>query len=160
MEKSARDERLQALRGDFSIGIISGSNSTSSSAAVAGFAAPPSQLIIFVSSTFTDTHEERNILLEKVLIELRDIARPHGVEVILLDLRSGIPDENTLDHLTWIGCQRELNRCFFGSAGLFFLSLQGNKYGYRPIQINTCFVFLNCKYTHISTYTVGEQKLS
>ena len=32
-------------------------------------------------------------------------------------------DENTLDHKTWPGCVRELLRCFNGSAGLFFLSL-------------------------------------
>ena len=42
-------------------------------------------------------------------------------------------DENTLDHKTWPGCVRELLRCFNGSAGLFFLSLQGDKYGYMPI---------------------------
>jgi len=117
---SKRDVRLHALRGDFYT-------------ADDRFAPPSSQLLVFVSSTFTDTHEERNILLEKVLLTLRDEARPHGIEVILLDLRSGIPDENTLDHLTWLGCQRELLRCFSQSAGLFFLSLQGNKYGYMPI---------------------------
>ena len=113
-------ERLQALRGDF--------------ATVADdFSAPSPRLLVFASSTFTDTHEERNILLTKVLLPLREEARPHGVEMIVLDLRSGIPDENTLDHLTWLGCQRELLRCFSQSAGLFFLSLQGNKYGYMPI---------------------------
>ena len=117
----AADARLHALRGDFAT-------------TTDPFAPPASQLLVFVSSTFTDTHEERNILLGKnVLLALRDEARPHGVEVILLDLRSGIPDENTLDHLTWLGCQRELVRCFSQSAGLFFLSLQGNKYGYMPI---------------------------
>ena len=120
MDDSKRQARLDALRGDFF---------TINDA----LAAPSLLLLVFVSSTFTDTHEERNILLEKVLIMLRVEARSHGIEVILLDLRSGIPDENTLDHLTWLGCQRELLRCSSGSAGLFFLSLQGNKYGYMPI---------------------------
>jgi len=96
---SKRHARLQALRGDFFT-----ATDYPSSASAPLFAPPSSQLLVFVSSTFTDTHEERNILLEKVLITLRDEARPHGIEVILLDLRSGIPDENTLDHLTWLGC--------------------------------------------------------
>lgn len=28
---------------------------------------PPNKLMVFISSTFTDTHDERNILLEEVL---------------------------------------------------------------------------------------------
>ena len=93
---------------------------------------PESKFLLFVSSTFTDTHEERNIL-QGLLPELRNIASSAGLSVVFLDLRSGIPDANTLDHLTWIGCQRELLRCYEQSAGWFFLSLQGSKYGYMPI---------------------------
>ena len=93
---------------------------------------PSSRLLVFVSSTFTDTHEERNIL-QRLLPELREKAVVCGVDVIFCDLRSGIPDENALDHLTWLGCQRELFRCFSISAGHFFLSLQSSKYGYMPI---------------------------
>ena len=120
MDDSKRQARLDALCGDFVV-------------VNDAFAAPSLRLLVFVSSTFTDTHEERNVLLGKVLIVLRDEARSHGIEVVLLDLRSGIPDENTLDRLTWLGCEHELLRCCSGSAGLFFLSLQGSKYGYMPI---------------------------
>jgi hypothetical protein len=93
---------------------------------------PSSHFLLFVSSTFTDTHEERNIL-QGLLPELRAIASEYGVDIIFCDLRSGIPDANTIDHLTWLGCQRELLRCFSVSAGYFFLSLQSGKYGYMPI---------------------------
>ena len=48
-------------------------------------------------------------------------------------MRWGVRDENTLDHQTWVACKRELQRCYKESAGLFFLSLQGDKYGYRPL---------------------------
>ena len=120
--------RMQALRGDFYIISDGGYNNSD-----CPYAAPRPVIYVFGSSTFTDTHEERNILLGRVLLALREHGRPKGLEVIILDLRSGIPDENTLDHKTWPGCVRELLRCFNGSAGLFFLSLQGDKYGYMPI---------------------------
>ena len=91
------------------------------------------KILIFISSTFTDTHDERNILLLEILSSLRDRARPLGIEIIMLDLRSGIPDASTLEHDTWVGCEYELVRCFNESAGLFFLSLQGDKYGYMML---------------------------
>lgn len=93
---------------------------------------PENKFLLFVSSTFTDTHEERNVL-HALLPALRALATAAGLSIIFLDLRSGIPDANTLDHLTWIGCHHELTRCYQESAGCFFLSLQGSKYGYIPI---------------------------
>jgi len=35
-------------------------------------------IMVFVSSTFTDTMEERSILQEKILPELKNAARAHG----------------------------------------------------------------------------------
>ena len=51
----------------------------------------------------------------------------------MLVIRWGVPDENTDDHLTWIVCSAELQRCKRQSMGLFFLSLQSEKYGYMPL---------------------------
>lgn len=45
----------------------------------------------------------------------------------------GVRDENTWDHLTWMSCLRELERCEEESLGVFFLSLQSHKYGYCPL---------------------------
>ena len=50
-------------------------------------------------------------------------------------MRWGVRDENTLDHRTWIECQRELERCRIESNDLFFLSLQSEKYGYTPLPL-------------------------
>ena len=94
---------------------------------------PSNKLVVFVSSTFTDTDRERNVLQEKILPDLRKKGRAEGIEVVFVDMRWGVRDENTLDHQTWIACKRELLRCWKESAGLFFLSLQGDKYGYRPL---------------------------
>lgn len=91
------------------------------------------QLLIFVSSTFTDTHLERNILMEKILPRLQEEAQPFEITITFTDMRYGVRDENTRDHKTWYHCKKELERCRRDSAGLFFLSLQGDKYGFRPL---------------------------
>lgn len=97
------------------------------------WASPRPQLLVFVSSTFTDTHRERNLLLEKILLDLRRQGASLGIEAVFVDMRYGVQDDNTLHHDTWVACKRELMRCYNESAGLFFLSLQGDKYGYRPL---------------------------
>ena len=87
------------------------------------------KFMMFLSSTFTDTHKERNIFLKKILTFLRALAEPYGIEVSFVDMRYGVRDESTLKHLTWPECLRELQRCHDESAGSFFLSLQANKLG-------------------------------
>ena len=87
------------------------------------------KLMIFLSSTFTDTHSERNVILKSILKDLRALADPYDVEVSFVDMRYGVRDESTLKHMTWEECKRELKRCHEESAGIFFLSLQGSKYG-------------------------------
>lgn len=94
---------------------------------------PTGKLCIFVSSTFTDTHEERNVLLQDILPALQARARANGVAVMFSDMRFGIKDESTKEHDTWEVCVKEIDRCFKESDGLFFLSLQGDKYGYQPL---------------------------
>jgi hypothetical protein len=86
-----------------------------------------------LSSTFTDTQRERNYLINELYPILTQIARIYNVEVIFVDMRWGLVDENTIDHLTWISCSAELERCREESSGLFFLSLQCEKYGYCPL---------------------------
>ena len=94
---------------------------------------PSFNLKYFVSSTFTDTHEERNVIMTRLLQELNDIASPHGIDITFVDMRWGVKDENTDDHKTWDVCKVELERCSIESCETFFISLQGQKYGYRPL---------------------------
>ena len=94
---------------------------------------PSFNLKYFVSSTFTDTHEERNVIMARLLPELNAIARPHGIGITFVDMRWGVKDENTNDHKTWDACKVELQRCIEESCETFFISLQGYKYGYRPL---------------------------
>lgn len=96
-------------------------------------AIPKGNLCIFFSSTFTDTHIERNIIMEEILPELQLLAKAYGISVTFVDMRFGVKDENTKDHLTWIACAKQIKCCFEDSDGMFFMSLQGDKYGYRPL---------------------------
>eukprot|EP01038_Epipyxis_sp_PR26KG_P008442 gene8442-11420_t len=91
------------------------------------------RLSVFFSSTFTDTHIERNILQKNVLSNLQMVARPNKIPIMLVDMRWGVKDESTLNHQTWIECSKEIERCRNESTNLFFVSLQSQKYGYRPL---------------------------
>ena len=119
---SATEQRLAVIRGAF---LVSG--------AAAGalddrlWRSPRWKLQVFVSSTFTDTGLERDILMQQIQPALRKRGRARGVEATLVDMRWGVRDENTLDHRTWIDCWVELERCRAESRGLFFLSLQSDK---------------------------------
>ena len=95
--------------------------------------APTYRMIVFISSTFTDSQMERNYLMDELLFKLREYAKEHRIDVIFVDLRTGVRDESSLDHETWNVCRDMLNYCKEESSGLFFFSLQGDKYGYRPI---------------------------
>ncbi len=90
---------------------------------------PSRKFILFISSTFTDTQRERDILKDLILAELEDFIRQGGynIQVSFSDMRWGVTDESTLDHRTWIECSREIERCREESAGMFFLSLQAEK---------------------------------
>jgi WD40 repeat protein/ABC-type dipeptide/oligopeptide/nickel transport system ATPase component len=94
---------------------------------------PKKKLMVFVSSTFLDTNLERDILHRKILPDLEKRGQQHEVQVIFYDMRFGVKDENTKDHMTWVACKEAIQQCQEGSDGLFFLSLQADRYGYRPL---------------------------
>ncbi len=70
------------------------------------------KLKAIVSSTFTDTGIERDILLHRVLVELRLEARQYvDINICFVDLRWGLKDVSTNEHLTsWIFCADEIAR--------------------------------------------------
>jgi hypothetical protein len=80
-----------------------------------------------------DSRCERNILLDNILPALREMGLAYDIEVTFVDMRWGISDDHTIDHKTWDECRREIERCKENSSGLFFISLQSDKYGYRPL---------------------------
>nr|XP_018912430.1 PREDICTED: NACHT and WD repeat domain-containing protein 2 isoform X2 [Bemisia tabaci] len=89
---------------------------------------------IFTSSTFTDTTMERNTLMAQCYPKLKDYCREkHGLEFQVVDMRWGVRDEATDDHMTTELCMREIQNCQRLSMGPNFVVFLGQKYGYRPI---------------------------
>ncbi|XP_065084724.1 NACHT and WD repeat domain-containing protein 2 [Ochlerotatus camptorhynchus] len=89
---------------------------------------------IFTSSTFTDTTMERNNLMAKCYPRIKDYCREkHGLEFQVVDMRWGVRDEATDDHMTTELCMREIRNCQRLSMGPNFVVFLGQKYGYRPI---------------------------
>ncbi|XP_039442775.1 NACHT and WD repeat domain-containing protein 2 [Culex pipiens pallens] len=89
---------------------------------------------IFTSSTFTDTTMERNNLMAKCYPRIKDYCREkHGLEFQVVDMRWGVRDEATDDHMTTELCMREIKNCQRLSMGPNFVVFLGQKYGYRPI---------------------------
>ncbi|KAL7638639.1 UNVERIFIED_CONTAM: hypothetical protein RMT77_011211 [Armadillidium vulgare] len=89
---------------------------------------------IFTSSTFTDMSMERNTLMAEVYPRLKEFCREkHGLEFQVVDMRWGVRDEATDDHMTTELCMREIQNCQRLSMGPNFVFFGGQKYGYRPI---------------------------
>lgn len=83
---------------------------------------------------FADTTMERNTLMAKCYPRIKDYCREkHGLEFQVVDMRWGVRDEATDDHMTTELCMREIKNCQRLSMGPNFIVFLGQKYGYRPI---------------------------
>lgn len=86
---------------------------------------------VFISSTFRDFIEERDELVKKVFPELRRRAKERFVEILEVDLRWGITEEQSKSGETLRICLEEIDRCR-PSAPVFFVGLLGERYGWIP----------------------------
>ncbi|XP_038078830.1 telomerase protein component 1-like [Patiria miniata] len=91
---------------------------------------------LFVSSTFQDFHNEREILVKKVFPELREWCESLHLHLLECDLRWGVPkDATTRTVLTT--CMEEIDRCHGDADGQgFFLNMLGERYGWVPAKDN------------------------
>ena len=96
---------------------------------------PPSKRVIrvFISSTFTDTVFERNYALEDVIPYLKEAGRERGFDVVSSEMRFGIRDDASEDNKTSELCMEELENCEQQSAGVFYVLISTDKYGFRPL---------------------------
>jgi hypothetical protein len=85
-----------------------------------------------LSSTFTDTESERNLLIADVVPYLHEYARQRGFEFRLAEMRWGIREEASSAHQTSEICMAELERCQRESQGFSYVFLGCQKYGFRP----------------------------
>ena len=85
-----------------------------------------------LSSTFTDTASERNLLIADVVPYLQQFARKHNFDFRLVEMRWGIRAEASSAHQTSEICMAELERCQGESQGFSYVFLGCQKYGFRP----------------------------
>lgn len=87
---------------------------------------------VFVSSTFSDFIEERNVLQKEVFPKLRQLCEAHGCRFQAIDLRWGVREEAALDQQTMRICTEEIERCQHTELKPNFLVLLGDKFGWQP----------------------------
>ena len=88
---------------------------------------------IFVSSTFTDMKEERELLQKSVFPQLEKFCKERGASFQAVDLRWGVNEESQLNQKTLDICFNEIARCQSISPKLNFLILLGERYGWQPV---------------------------
>jgi len=81
-------------------------------------------LRIFVSSTFSDMHEERDILIKKVFPKLNSLTRSRGYNLGSLDLRWGITDSEIESGNLITLCLEGIDAC-----RPLFIGILGGRYG-------------------------------
>jgi nephrocystin-3 len=84
---------------------------------------------VFLSSTFRDFAEERDLLVRKVFPELRRQCRARQVELVDVDLRWGITEEEAQQGRVLPICLAEIDR-----SRPFFMGFIGERYGWIPEQ--------------------------
>ena len=82
---------------------------------------------VFLSSTFRDFAEERDLLVRKVFPELRRKCRERQVELVDVDLRWGITEEEAKQGKVLPICLAEIDR-----SRPYFIGLLGERYGWVP----------------------------
>ncbi|XP_063311499.1 NACHT domain- and WD repeat-containing protein 1 [Pelobates fuscus] len=94
---------------------------------------PSNSVRIFISSTFSDMAEERDMLMELAYPEIQAFCQKNGLTFEVVDMRWGVRDYATVDHMTTELCMKEIEFCRRTSMGPFFIGLVGQRYGFRPI---------------------------
>ena len=86
--------------------------------------AQPRVVRVFVSSTFSDMHAERDELVKRVFPQLRNMCEQRGVTRGEVDLRWGVTDEQAAEGQVLPICLEEIRRC-----RPYFVELLGERCG-------------------------------
>src|SRR6202047_5395323 len=85
---------------------------------------------VFISSTFRDMHAERDHLVKAVFPTLREKLLPYRIELLDIDLRWGITEEEAKSVKVIGLCLDQVHEC-----RPFFLAFLGQRYGWIPESI-------------------------
>lgn len=88
---------------------------------------------IFVSSTFSDFTEERELLNKQVFPQLEAHCQSQGFTFQAVDLRWGISSSAAIAQDTIDVCLQEVERCQQLSPFPNFFLMLGNRYGWQPL---------------------------
>ncbi|WP_172437642.1 tetratricopeptide repeat protein [Acidithiobacillus marinus] len=88
------------------------------------------EIRVFLSSTFKDMDEERNILMQRVFPELRRLCSERAVALTEIDLRWGVTEEASKNGQTVEICLQEIDHC--RKFPPFFIGFLGERYGWVP----------------------------
>ncbi|CAM2722650.1 unnamed protein product [Rotaria socialis] len=96
----------------------------------------PTSVRVFISSTFTDTIDERDSLIRIVYPKLQKYClETYNVQFHYSDMRWGIPDQSINDHSTEDMCLQELDRCCQLSLATNCVILLSHRYGGRMLPV-------------------------
>jgi len=87
---------------------------------------------VFVSSTFSDFHQERDHLEQQVFPRVRQFCEARGARFQHVDLRWGISESAAREMKATELCELELQRCQQLSPRPNFVILAGDRYGWCP----------------------------
>jgi hypothetical protein len=85
---------------------------------------------VFISSTFSDMHAERDHLVKVVFPSLREKLEKYRVHLVDIDLRWGVTKEQSDDDRALDLCLQQIDDC-----RPFFVGILGDRYGYIPQKI-------------------------
>ncbi len=82
---------------------------------------------VFISSTFHDMNEERDHLNNIIFPQIREYCENRFLQFIPIDLRWGIPEEDSKNGLVLSVCMEEID-----NTRPFFIGILGSRYGWQP----------------------------
>uniref|UniRef100_A0A1I8JC45 NACHT domain-containing protein n=1 Tax=Macrostomum lignano TaxID=282301 RepID=A0A1I8JC45_9PLAT len=89
---------------------------------------------VFISSTFSDMHLERNVLMNQIYPKLKQFCREqHGIAFQIVDMRWGLHETAATDQTAAEVCLDEVENCQRISIGPHFLGILSHRYGSRQL---------------------------
>lgn len=85
------------------------------------------EIRVFISSTFHDMQKERDYLMTHTFPKIQEEARLRNVNIVPIDLRWGITEEESKSGKVIELCLQEIDR-----AIPFFIGIIGKRYGWQP----------------------------
>ena len=88
---------------------------------------------LFISSTFIDTHSERDLLMKKVIPDVNRILKDQHIRIVPVDLRWGVVNDGSKDaeYAIQTLCLNEIDNCRLSkNTYAYFIGLRTDRYGW------------------------------